>query len=323
MERGRSRAAQQRSDLAGWAACGYCSSHSRWLWGLRLHLITTPSGLPIAYALAEAEEDERGTCLDVIARAQTARPGQTLIADKGYRSAEFEAELNDAGIALIRPATKTEPARPGQKLLRPLRQIIESDHLHPPVEVALQRHHGRTRPGIAARILQRLLALTAAIWHNQTTLLLRASGTFRQRVAELLRTLAITEGRSERDVLRRIMTGPSDVQSVHTHFTSPPGTAPLRDPADAFAAPHAMLSASTESLERPQLVLPSKPPQRTSDLMKRVLAGPDRCGQLRDLASEAPSRADAHGSYGQVIATIRALLYADGRPRSFWPRGGR
>ncbi len=101
---------------------------------------------------------------------------------------------------------------------------------------------------------------------------------FRQRVAELLRTLAIAEGRSEGDVLRRIMTGPFDVQSVHTHFTSPPGTAPLRDAADAFAAAHAMLSASTTSLERPQLVLPPRPPQRTSDLMKRVLAGPTGAG---------------------------------------------
>ena len=98
---------------------------------------------------------------------------------------------------------------------------------------------------------------------------------FDQRVAELLRTLAIAEDRSERDVLRRIMTGAFDVQSVHTHFSSPSGTAPLRDAADAFAAAHAMLSAS---LERPQLVLPSRPPRRTSDLMKRVLAGPTGAG---------------------------------------------
>ena len=140
-----------------------------WFWGLRLHLITTPSGLPVAYALAGAKEDERGTCLEMIARAQTARPGQTLIADKGYRRAEFEAELNDAGITLIRPATKTEPDRPGQKFLRPLRQIIESVNQTLKAQLSLERHRGRTRPGVAARVLQRLLALTAAIWHNQTT----------------------------------------------------------------------------------------------------------------------------------------------------------
>ena len=166
---GRSRETQQRSDLAGWAAYGYCASHSRWFWGLRLHLITTPSGLPVAYALAGAGADERDVCLDMIERAQIARRGQILIADKGYRSASFEADLNAAGIALIRPAAKTEPPRPGRQFLRPLRQIIESVNQTLKSQLGLERHHGRTRPGVAARILQRLLALTAAIWHNQTT----------------------------------------------------------------------------------------------------------------------------------------------------------
>ena len=83
VECGRSRETQERSDLAGWAAYGYCASHSRWFWGLRLHLITTPSGLPVAYALAAAAQDERDMCLEMIARARIARPGQTLIAGKG------------------------------------------------------------------------------------------------------------------------------------------------------------------------------------------------------------------------------------------------
>ena len=169
VECGRSRSTQQRSDLAGWAAYGYCASHSRWFWGLRLHLIAAPSGLPVAYALAPAGADERDVCLDMIERAQIARSGQVLIADKGYRSASFEADLNAAGIALIRPAAKTEPPRPGRQFLRPLRQIIESVNCTLKSQLGLERHRGRTRPGVAARILQRLLALTAAIWHNQTT----------------------------------------------------------------------------------------------------------------------------------------------------------
>ena len=78
-------------DLAGWAAYGYCASHSRHFWGLRLrlHLITTPSGLPVAYALTSAKADERDTCLEMIAQAQIARRGQTLIADKGHRRASL------------------------------------------------------------------------------------------------------------------------------------------------------------------------------------------------------------------------------------------
>jgi len=160
----------KRSDLAGWATYGYCASHSRWFWGLRLHLITTPSGLPVAYALAGAKTDERDTALDMIAlNPELHRPGQTLMADKGYRRASFETELNNAGITLIRPTLGSEKPRPHQRFLRPFRQIIESVNQTLKAQLDLERHGGRTKPGVCARVLQRLLALTAAIWHNETT----------------------------------------------------------------------------------------------------------------------------------------------------------
>jgi hypothetical protein len=41
VECGRSHETAKRSDLAGWAEHGYCASHSRYFWGLRLHLVTT------------------------------------------------------------------------------------------------------------------------------------------------------------------------------------------------------------------------------------------------------------------------------------------
>ena len=63
VECGRSRETQKRSERPGWATYGYSASHSRYFWGLRLHLITTPSGLPITFALAGAKADERDVCL--------------------------------------------------------------------------------------------------------------------------------------------------------------------------------------------------------------------------------------------------------------------
>ena len=171
VECGRSRETVKRSDMAGYASYGYCASHSRWLWGLRLHLIATPSGLPVAYALTNATTDERVTALAMMHLDPSLldRDGQTLIADKGYRSASFEAELNDAGITLIRPSLKSEKARPLQQFLRPFRQIIESINQTLKAQLDLERHGGRKPAGVCARILQRLLALTAAIWHNETT----------------------------------------------------------------------------------------------------------------------------------------------------------
>ena len=172
VECGRSRETVKRSDMAGYASYGYCASHSRFFWGLRLHLITTPSGLPIAYSLTSANTGERDTALAMIHLdpALTHRPGQIMMTDKGYRSTIFEAELNTAGITQIRPATKTEKtARPGQQFLRPFRQIIESVNQTFKGQLDLERHGGRKPEGVCARVLQRILALTAAIWHNETT----------------------------------------------------------------------------------------------------------------------------------------------------------
>ena len=172
VECGRSRETAKRSDMAGYASYGYCASHSRLFWGLRLHLVATPSGLPVAYGLTSAKTDERDTALAMFHcdPILSNRTGQVLIADKGYRSATFEAVLNDAGITLIRPTIKTEKVkRPGQQFLKPFRQIIESINQTFKAQLDLERHGGRKPAGVCARILQRLLALTATIWHNETT----------------------------------------------------------------------------------------------------------------------------------------------------------
>ena len=55
VECGRSKETVKRSDLAGWAEYGYCASHSRYFWGLRLHLVCTLHGLPLGWALTGAK----------------------------------------------------------------------------------------------------------------------------------------------------------------------------------------------------------------------------------------------------------------------------
>jgi hypothetical protein len=168
VECGRSRETAQRSDLAGWAEYGYCASHSRFFWGLRLHLVCTVHGLPIGWALTGAKADERHTLTDILTGTPTlaARAGQILIGDKNYYGRAFEAELRDAGITLLRPSRAGETTRPGERFFKPLRQIIESVNDTLKGQLDLERHGGRTIAGVCTRIAQRLLALTAAIWHN-------------------------------------------------------------------------------------------------------------------------------------------------------------
>ncbi len=172
IECARSRPTVARSDLAGIAGYSYCPSHSRWFWGLRLHLICTPAGLPISWALADPKLDERQvlmSVLDVDADLLTARPGLLLIADKGYVSAELDDYLHARGADLLRPSYRNRTPRPGQALLAPIRQLIESVYDTLKGQLDLELHGGRTLTGVTTRVAQRLLALTAAIWHNRAT----------------------------------------------------------------------------------------------------------------------------------------------------------
>lgn len=172
VECGRSRETTKRSNLAGWAEYGYCASHSRFFWGLRLHLVCTLGGLPIAFAVTGAKADERQTLLDMLATDPALtrdRPGQTLIGDKNYFGAAFETSLAAHGLDLLRPARKGETERPGARLFKPLRQTIESINQTFKAQLDLERHGGRTHRGVTVRILQRILALTTAIWHNDKT----------------------------------------------------------------------------------------------------------------------------------------------------------
>jgi hypothetical protein len=170
VECARSRPTVRRSELAGFAGYGYCPSHSRWFWGLRLHLICTPAGLPITWALAPPQLDERQVLLCVLDAEDdllAARPGLLLLADKNYISAELDDYLARRGAALLRPSYRNRPPRPGQHLLAPVRQLIESVYDTLKGQLDLELHGGRSLLGVTARVAQRLLALTAAIWHNR------------------------------------------------------------------------------------------------------------------------------------------------------------
>src|SRR5664279_3329115 len=126
VECGRSVPTARRSDLAGFAGYGYCASHTRYFWGLRLHLVCTPAGLPVTFALANPKADERDVAIDMLDHDPTqfnGRSVQTVIADKGYASREFEARLADHGVELVRPSLKRERKRPGARQLKPIRQI--------------------------------------------------------------------------------------------------------------------------------------------------------------------------------------------------------
>jgi len=142
---GRSRQTAHRSGLAGCAEYGYCASYSRWFWGLYLHLLCTPSGLPVSFALA----DERTVLLGILdSMPAKVRSGQVILADRNYYGQAFEQDLAAAGITLVRPTRKGEQPRPGQEFLKPMRQVIESINQTWKGQLNLEAHGARTFVGV-------------------------------------------------------------------------------------------------------------------------------------------------------------------------------
>lgn len=170
VECGRSRETAHRSELAGWAEYGYCASHSRYFWGLRLHLVCTLHGLVVGWAITGAKADERVVAQHILDNIPVGRVAgshrQILIGDKNYFGQSFETSLTEAGIDLLRPARKGEKPRPGTRFFKPLRQVIESINDTLKGQLDLEQHGGRTIVGVCTRVAARILAMTAAIWLN-------------------------------------------------------------------------------------------------------------------------------------------------------------
>jgi hypothetical protein len=94
--------------------------------------------MPILWALADPKIGERevlAAMLDVEPGLAAARPGLILITDKGFAD----------------------------------RQLIESVNDTLKGQLDLEAHGGRTFEGVAIRVAQRVLAMAAAIWHNNKT----------------------------------------------------------------------------------------------------------------------------------------------------------
>jgi hypothetical protein len=178
VECGRSLETVRRSELADACGYGYCRAHSRWFWGMRLHLCCAPDGTPRASILAPADQPEREVALRLL--PQALHGGEQIVCDKGYAGREFAAEVEARFAAeVLRPNRKNEP-QSGIHLAM-IRQRIESVFWTLKDRLGLERHRARTLTGLRARIASKLLALAAGVWVN--TLLGLPSRSFAQFAA--------------------------------------------------------------------------------------------------------------------------------------------
>jgi len=154
---------QQRSHFAGLARYGYARSQHRFIWGVRLVLLTDERGLPLGYTVVAANEKEYEPLADLL----TGTPAEVVIADKGFWGRGYRERLAADGVALLTP-DKTRTARNAghERALASSRLVIESVFANLKGQMRLERHLAKTPAGLAVRIAQRILALTLGILLN-------------------------------------------------------------------------------------------------------------------------------------------------------------
>lgn len=157
---------QRRSGFAGFARFGFAKSQHRFVYGVRLVLLTDERGLPLGYTIVPANEKEYEPLADLL----TGTPAEVVVADKGFWGRDYTRRLAANGTRLLTPEkTRTAANQRRERALASTRLVIESVFANLKEQMRLERHLARTPAGLAVRIAQRILALTLGILLNTLT----------------------------------------------------------------------------------------------------------------------------------------------------------
>ncbi|SRR6266542_881619 len=153
-----------KSHFAGAASYGYSPSHSRFVWGMRLVLVSDLKGVPVGYDLVGPKTGEERESVIELACGQA---GSILFCDKGLWGRELRSTLELIDVRLITPERHRLGKRPPAEVEKArIRLVIESVFANLKRQMRLGDHLAKTVAGLVQRIAQRLLALTLGIYCN-------------------------------------------------------------------------------------------------------------------------------------------------------------
>jgi len=157
---------QRRSHFAGQARYGYAKSQHRFVFGVRLVLLTDRRGLPLGYTIVPANEKEYEPLADLL----TGTAAEVVIADKGLWGRGYRERLAADNVLLLTPdKTRTADNQNRERALASTRLVIESVFSNLKGQMRLEQHLAKTPAGLAVRIEQRILALTIGMLLNTIT----------------------------------------------------------------------------------------------------------------------------------------------------------
>lgn len=150
--------AARNQKVRGRAYCGYCAAKREKFFGWRLHLVCTTDGIPVAFDLRPAAEQDLTPLHELLFILP---PGATVFGDKGYISAaDATSLLEQTGVRLVTQRRKNMPANTwaDDYDLRLYRKRIETVYSQMEA-MGTQRLHVRTHAGLDLKLQASLLAL--------------------------------------------------------------------------------------------------------------------------------------------------------------------
>jgi len=126
--------------------------------------LTDGCGLPLGDTIVPANEKEYEPLADLL----TGTPAAVVVADKGLWGRDYARRLAANGTTLLTPdKTRTDANLGRERALASTRLVIESVFSNVKQQMRLEQHPARTPAGLAARIAQRILALTPGMLLNR------------------------------------------------------------------------------------------------------------------------------------------------------------
>src|SRR5215212_4672463 len=150
----------------GEADFGRVPSKKQHVYGFKLHLLISHSGLILDFALAPANHND-GT---LTAQLLTDKAGLTVLGDKGYINGPLQARLAAAQeLTLLTPRRRNQLVQLPEALTRAInhfRQIIETVNSQLVEQFQLQRNRAKSVSGLCARVQAKLTAHTLGLYLN-------------------------------------------------------------------------------------------------------------------------------------------------------------
>lgn len=149
----------------GMADIGRCATKSETYFGMKLHMMLAPSGVPTTWELTAASIDDRAPVMELLASDPLVQKGGCvrIWSDNGYQCEETERQVKETGNRLHPFPKKAKCGlwpRQLRRIIRGMRQSIETKFSEGVRFLNLQEPKAASTRGLMARMTAKMTALT-------------------------------------------------------------------------------------------------------------------------------------------------------------------